>query len=278
MNAVQEVKNAQRDWARSRGIPITNRGYVREVEANLWQPLSARALQGFERGAGSELRKNMRAVHSSSVLVANFFDYWTNRNKIPILTALGIDLKGVTALDFEKQFPTGLDGPPAHPDVAITHGTGVVAVESKFTEHLKRSVTKGKSEFTGSYFPKSCGLWAQKSLFYCQALADELWDEELCGSKQQFKYLDPRQLLKHALGLAMQRGNRFSLYYLYYDWPNDRSEAHKREIDLFTERVGAEVRFKSLTYQDVFERLKDFGKADSEYLDYLEARYFTRRV
>ena len=278
MGAVQEIKDAQQDWARSRGIPIDSRGYVREVEANLWQPLSTHARQGFEGGAGSELSKNMKALHSSSALVVNFFDYWTDRNKIPILTALGIDLKGEISLDFEAHYPTGLDGPPPHLDVAITHGTGVVAVESKFIEHLKRSITKGKSEFTDSYFPKSCGLWAQKSLFACQALADELWDEERCGSIQQFEYLGPRQLLKHVLGLATQLGSQFCLYYLYYDWPGNRSEVHKREIDLFTERVGSEVRFKSLTYQDVFERLKDFGQVGSEYLDYLETRYFARKV
>lgn len=277
MGAVQEIKDAQQDWARSRGIPIDSRGYVREVEANLWRPLSTRARHGFERGAGSELKKNMRALHSSSALVVNFFDYWTDRDKIPILTALSINPQGGVSLAFEERFFAELFTPP-HLDIAITHGTGVVAVESKFTEHLNRSITKGKSEFTDSYFPKSCGLWAQKSLFACQALADELWDEELCGSNQQFEYLDPRQLLKHALGLATQLGHKFSLYYLYYDWPGNRSEEHKRETDLFTERVGAEVRFKSLTYQDVFERLKDFGQVDSEYLDYLETRYFARNV
>jgi len=277
MNAQQEIMNAQRDWARSSGIPLNQCGYVREVEANLWRPLSTHARQGFERGAGSELNKNMRAPHSSSALVVNFFDYWTERDKIPILTALGIDPQSGVSLDFEARFSAELFTPP-HLDVAITHGTGVVAVESKFIEHLKRSITKGKSKFTDSYFPKSCGLWAQKSLFACQALADELWDEELCGSNQQFEYLDPRQLLKHVLGLGTQLGSKFCLYYLYYDWPGYRSEAHRREIDLFTERVGAEVRFKSLTYQDVFERLKDFGQVDSEYLDYLETRYFARKV
>ena len=278
MNVEQEIKNAQQDWARSRGIPIARRGYVQEVEANLWHPLSTRARQGFERGAGSELSKNMRALHSSSALVVNLFDYWTDRDKIPILTALGIDPKGENSLDFEAHFPTSLDGPPPYLDVAITHRTGfVIAVESKFTEHLKRS-TKGKSKFTESYFPKSCDLWARKGLSACQTLAEDLWDEELRGSRHQFEYLDPRQLLKHALGLATQLGNRFSLYYLYYDWTGDRPEAHRREIDFFDERVGPEVRFKSLTYQDIFEKLKDFGQANSEYLNYLETRYFARIV
>ena len=75
------------------------------------------------------------------------------------------------------------------------------------------------------------------------------------AARQRFEYLDPRQLLKHALGLATQLGNRFSLYYLYYDWPGDGMGAHRREVDLFDECVGGEIRFKALTYQEVFEKL-----------------------
>ena len=43
MNAEQEIKKAQQDWAKSRGIPFDWRGYMSEVEANLLQPLSNRA-------------------------------------------------------------------------------------------------------------------------------------------------------------------------------------------------------------------------------------------
>ena len=52
--------------------------------------------------------------------------------------------------------------------------------------------------------------------------------------------------------------------------------AHRREVDLFDECVGGEIRFKALTYQEVFEKLRGSGQAGSEYLDYLETRYFTR--
>ncbi len=90
MNAEQDTRDAQQNWARSRGIPFNSRAYVREVEANLWTPLSTRARQAFERGAGSELNGHMRALHSSSGLAVDFFDYWTNRDKGPLLTALGI--------------------------------------------------------------------------------------------------------------------------------------------------------------------------------------------
>ncbi len=121
----------------------------------------------------------MLALHSSSALAVNFFDYWTDRDKTTVLSALGIDPEDGASLDFEAQFHTGLGGTPPHLDVAITHDTGcVIAVESKFTEHLKRSTT-GKSNFTTSYFPKSTGRWMANDLPACQSLAEE----KSCGVK-----------------------------------------------------------------------------------------------
>ena len=64
MDAEQEIRRAQQDRARSKGIPMDSHGYVLEVEANLWQPLSSCARQGFEKGAGSELSGRTRALHS----------------------------------------------------------------------------------------------------------------------------------------------------------------------------------------------------------------------
>ena len=127
----------------------------------------------------------MRALHSSSALAVNFFDYWTDRDKTPIPSALGIYPDAGHELDFEAQFRTVLRRTPPHLDIAITLSTGfVVAIEGKFTEHLKRSL-KGKPNFTKSYFPKSGGLRSRKDLSACQALAEELWAEQLSGSRQR---------------------------------------------------------------------------------------------
>ena len=276
ISAEQEVKEAQRDWAKSKGIAFNSWGYVGDVEANLYQPLSNKARLAFEKGAGSELSGRMRALHSSSALAVNFFDYWTNRDKSAIVSALSIDSSPANELDFESKFHTGLGGTPPHLDVAITQRTGfVVAIEGKFTEHLKRT-TCGKSRFKSSYFPQSDGLWAKNGLPACQELAEEIWAEELRGGRQKFEYLDPRQLLKHTLGLATQLGDRFSLYYLYYDWPGERPREHRIETDLFGELIGGEIGFQALTYQEVFQRLKGSGQASADYLDYLETRYFKR--
>ena len=270
MQAEQSIRDAQMVWARSKGLSFDSRGYVYEVEENFWKPLSARARTGYERGAGSELKGHMKALHSSSALGANFFDYWTDRQKAPLLSALGIDDDDIQSLDFEARFPTGLGRIPPHLDLAITLESGaVIGVESKFTEYLSRS-TKGKSSFEPSYFPPSGGLWASKGLPACQLFA-----EELRSQQNQFEFLDPWQLLKHALGLATSSGPDFSLWYLYYDCLGRRSEAHKREIQSFANRVGEEIRFKAITYQQVYAQLKESDQPDPEYLHYLHSRYFS---
>lgn len=266
------MKDPQKAWAKSNGKRFDSKGYVYDVEDNFWKPLSACASDAFGRGAGSELKGKMRALHSSSALAANFFDYWTDRDKTILLWALGIDEESAKSLDFEAQFLTGLGGTPPHLDVAIALDSGlVIAIECKFTEPLGRS-TEGKAEFVTSYFPSSGGLWTQVGLPECQKFAEELREDP-----RGFEYVDPGQLLKHALGLATQLGDQFSLYYLYYDGAGERSKSHKREIACFNDRVGDEIRFKELTYQDVYGRLKESEEVDPEYheyLDYLGTRYF----
>ncbi len=273
MNTNQKIRLLQQAWAESRGLSVDPKGYVPDVEANLRRPLSARARQGFGRGAGSELSGHMKALHSSSALVVNFFDYWTARDCAPLLAALEVDAGGAESLDFEAQFPTGLGGTPPHLDVALRLKSGVViGVESKFTEHLVRS-TVGKSKFEASYFPRSGGIWTSVGLPECQSLAEELHDQ-----RHRFEFLDPWQLLKHALGLATKLANRSSLRYLYYDSRGGRSEAHRQEIQTFASRVGAEIGFKASTYQEVYNRLLTTDLDEPEYQDYLGylgARYFS---
>ena len=273
MDPAQAVRQAQRTWAQAVGISFDSRGYVQNLESNLRKPLSIRAWNGFRRGSGSELASHMRALHSSSALVANFFDHWTERDKAPLLSALGIEGDDpAVQLDFEAKFPTGLGGTPPNLDVVIRLGsTAVVAVESKFTEHQTRS-TRGKADFSSSYFPPSSGLWAGVGLPGCQRLAETLRDG---GWRPEF--LDPGQLLKHVLGLAKQ-GNRFTLCYLYFDCAGARSDIHREEVRRFAAHVGDEVPFRSLTYQEVFSAISAAAAADAEsvdYVEYLGDRYFS---
>ena len=200
MDAEKNIRDAQRAWAQSNGLSFCSEGYVCDVEANLWKPLSARARDAFEKGAGSELSCHMRALHSSSALAANFFDYWTNRDKAPLLSALGVDADGVESLDFEAPFATGLRGTPPHIDIAIRLNSGfVVAVECKFTEHLER-FNRGQSPSLAraiSLLPTVCG-------FRRDCRSARRLPKNYVKHRYRFEFLDPWQLLKHALGLARQ--------------------------------------------------------------------------
>ena len=79
------IKDVQRAWAESNGKHFDARGYVYDVQDNFRKALSTRARDAFGDGAGSELKGKMKALHSSSALAANFFDYWTDidRDKTP---------------------------------------------------------------------------------------------------------------------------------------------------------------------------------------------------
>ncbi|MBI3093483.1 MAG: hypothetical protein HYY97_01275 [Rhodocyclales bacterium] len=82
-------------------------------------------------------------------------------------------------------------------------------------------------------------------------------------------------VLKHALGLATNEKGRFSVCYLYYDWPCPESEIHHLEVGRFGSRIGSELRFRAMTYQDLFRRLmSSCSSADKKYLEYLRDRYF----
>jgi hypothetical protein len=200
------------------------------------------------------------------------FDYWADRNLAPVAAALGLPGR-LALLEFEKQFPTGLGGTPPNLDLALTADSGqVVGVESKFSEWLAPKPA-GKELFKEKYFPKGTdevGRWAGLALPECQALAVDLQT-----GRTTFRYLDAAQLLKHVLGMASNSREHFSLYYLYFDVPGGESEVHAREVTQFEERVGAEVGFKSATYQEVYCRFVEFAKAEHQaYLEYLRGRYF----
>jgi len=89
----------------------------------------------------------------------------------------------------------------------------------------------------------------------------------------RFRYLDAAQLLKHALGMATQLGDQFSLYYMYLELPGKESNIHAEEVTQFASCVGAELGFKAITYQQLLSSLRHEREAGSEYLEYLRKRY-----
>ena len=263
----------QQIWAEAHGLKSDSRGYLSDVTSNLLKPMTAETKLAFERGSGSELQDTqkrpakMKALHSSSALAVNFFDSWVCQNKSALQKVLQIDNE-ISSISFEEQFPTGLSGNPPNLDVALELSGGfIVGVESKFSEWLTPK-PRSKKPFKLKYFPVGLGMWSDRGLPASQDLANLM-----NSGVTQFRYLDAPQLLKHALGLATQLDDQFSLYYTFLDWPGKESEVHDKEVDRFAEAVGAELRFKAITYQQILLSLQNEPEVNPVYLNYLYGRY-----
>lgn len=267
-SSIPSVIAQQTLWARSKGFEPRN-AYLPLLAQNLRQKMSVGAQKDFERGNGTELRDRgirpprMHALRSSAALSVNVFDYWRSHDPAPLQEALGLHDK-ITRISFEENFPTGLKGNPPNIDVLLKlEGSHYVAIESKFTAWLsprERTVDE-------KYFPPGEGLWTLQKLPVCQSLATGSVDVA------PFKYLDAPQLLKHALGLARKTSN-FELHYIYFDWKCPEGAVHADEVARFGELVGKEIRFRTMTYQELFRRLDHTARPDDRaYLEYLHARY-----
>lgn len=270
------ICDQQQAWARQRGIRFDKDGYTVSLNDNLFLPLLPEVEKQFQSGKGDELgsgdkRGKMQALHSSSCLVLNLFQYWRTANIAHIASACGAP-RGMTEIRFEQTHPTPLGGIPPHLDVEF-RGNEVkpLAIESKFTEpyhrHTKRTI---KDKYLG--VP---GLWAQ--LPRCEELVRRIHEEE--HGKTSFVYMDAPQLLKHILGLATEFGSKgFELLYLWYEVPSTEAERNRSEIVDFREHIGDEVNFRDMTYQELFEAISRLPTVDSDYVCYLRERYFPYQI
>ena len=273
MSSKTELLQHQRNWAESYGLKPDARGYLTDVASNLLRPIDSKTRSAFENGSGSELRDTptrpakMKALHSSSALAVNVFDSWVSRDKSALQTALQLD-RDILSVSFEAQFPTGLTGNPPNLDVTLELADGfVIGIESKFSEWLTPKPVS-KEPFKSKYFPQGIRLWEEKGLPVCQELA-----EQMNSGATRFRYLDAAQLLKHALGMATQPGDKFSLYYMYLELPGKESNIHIEEVSQFASCLGAELGFKAITYQQLLSSLQHEQGADLDYLNYLRKRY-----
>jgi hypothetical protein len=271
-NTLQIILEHQRAWAKQRGLQTDAGGYTLTLEDNLFLPISRAARSEFGVGSGSELgtkqkRGKMQALHSSSALAYNVFEYWRDRPMSQLAAACGAP-DNISSLCFERKFPTGLGGNPPNLDVTLTGSNSkLFAIESKFTElYLPHSA----SSFQDSYFRSQPGLWAQYGFTACQSLA-----RAIAGGREVFKWLFPAQLLKHILGLAKDSHTNFTLFYLWYERPSDEAREHWAEIERFKRLLSDEVDFRSMTYNELFERLQNSAGIEAPYLTYLHERYFS---
>jgi hypothetical protein len=272
-NTLKTLKAHLRSWATRSGATLDNDGYCSCADENLFGGLSAGARNDFERGDGSELGKagargKLQAVHSSSALACNWFDYWRNRDRAPLSRAFGVPRAFSELVGLEQKFSTRLGGIGPNLDVVLKCIDGTLfAIECKFMEPYAPS--KGKTFLKAKYFHDGHHLWSDAGLPGCQAVA-----EALQAGTHQFKVLDVAQLLKHMLALALN-AQRWSLCCVWFEVPGAIAARHRDELNDFVLQIGGDAaHFSALTYQELFARMAPFlGQEHAEYGAYLRDRY-----
>ena len=266
-NAYDTIKKQQQSWALAEQIDFDKKGYVKELRHNLFQDLDKDSISEFTAGKGRELEDHMLALHSSSALVVNFFQWWRSSNNIPTLAkAMGLSGTYVN-LNFEKTHnkPRGIGGIKPHLDIELGSPIKPVAIESKFTEPYHRTLKFLKPAYVGNDI-----IWGNYK--GCEKLA-----EAIVSGKETFEYLDAPQLLKHIMGLKTDYGEQgFELIYLWYDYPSEEAENHIKEMKIFDKYVREEVNIRDIPYQRLFDSVQAVQCVDNKYLEYLKKRYFRK--
>jgi hypothetical protein len=268
------IVSKQLDWAVHEGITLER--YTKTVEDNIFgHVLHPETQKEYQRGKGHELegkRAHMKALHSSSALVVNVFDYWRRENRIEEI-ANSCEAQGtMTTMEFEKTHSIkAVTRTPPHLDVEF-NGQVPLAIESKFTETYHRKTRRDDDDTHLEYYLAQDSIWY--GLQKTKGLSMKI--KQQSGSRTDFEYLDVPQLIKHILGLTCSSYDKFTLLYLWYRIDSDEAIRHEKELTEFSSAVKDDgIDFRVMTYQDLFGELKKIPNVGSDYLDYLNRRYFS---
>ena len=283
MNAYEQILSKQKEWACNSKIELVrskgNRGhraYTRELEDNLFEPLSQNTEKSFQKGDGGELAGNpskMQAVHSSSALGVNIFQFWDSIGEVyRIAHACGLcrrATKNSKSISFEVKYPID-DGFRYSPNIdALIENTSaskykVFAIESKFTEAYGG---RGHSGLKEKYL--DLDIWEEIPRLQELAIS-------ISPADNRFQYLHAAQLVKHILGLERAHGKTgFRLLYLWYNALGREGAKHQEEIDEFLEIAKSDgIAMHELNYQELIIRLaSEYRSTHKEYIEYITNRY-----
>ena len=235
MDGTQFIHLKQQSWAKRKGFEliggtIPNRGeknYLHNFTDNLFkQFLSKENLESYNSADGHETDDNearlakMKALHSSSAIVVNLFQYWQGKDVCPILNACGLGsrltkvsylFKNVGSasskkipiiprplncdIKFEEQFEISGDKSQFRhsPNIDVMiYGAlpATIGIESKFSEPYG----SWKHDGVKQEYIKNVSFWDDLPNLYELA-------KEISPDNNKFKYLDAAQLIRHILGL-----------------------------------------------------------------------------
>jgi hypothetical protein len=287
VSGYEYIITKQIQWARNNDIPLIGskgkRGrpaYTLDLDQNLFEPLLEVNKTRFQDGHGQEFLGSqespakMQALHSSSALGVNLFQYWQKRGLInEIASACGFCNRRSNyseSIVFEDKFGIKTEFViPPHIDVVFHNNPSspykLFAVECKFSESYGGRAHGGlKSKYLGDK-----NLWTDLSAL--EKLAHEINPDD-----NRYAYLHAAQLIKHILGLKASVGKKkFRLLYLWYDVLGKEGADHREEVEDFTKIAKSDgVRFRAMTYQELINILDRYYRADHpEYIKYLTERY-----
>lgn len=281
------IVSKQIQWAKNNNIPLIGskgeRGratYTRCLDRNLFEPLLQENEEKISSGDGHEIRGSlespakMQALHSSSALGVNIFQYWQKKGLVrEIASACGFCDRTSNFSEriiFEEKFKIdSIPGIPPNIDVVIINNESspckLFAVECKFSEAYGGRAHVGlKSKYLDDK-----DLWTNLSSL------NELGRETNLDNKR-YSYLDAAQLIKHILGLKNKYKNKeFKLLYLWYDVLGNQGTKHRAEVEDFAKIAKEDgINFHAMTYQELITVLdRNHRTEHSEYIKYLTERY-----
>lgn len=286
MKAYEYIISKQIQWALNRDIPLIGSEVTRgrpartlDLDQNLFEPLNLDVRKSFEQGDGNEIKGNpakMQAVHSSSALGVNVFQYWQSIKQTSVIaSACGFCRKGNTVSEkivFEDKYPVddNFNDFPIAPNIDVVFHNSDSSRFKRFAVECKFSEAYGSQKHGGlnPKYLKLTKLWSDiPSLFG--------FAESICPD-EYFLHLHSAQLIKHILGLKRKFGkNGFRLLYLWYDVLGEEGAVHRSEIEKFSEKAKADgIYFDAMSYQELIIIMsKEYRQEHANYIKYLSERY-----
>jgi hypothetical protein len=286
MNTYEQIIARQIEWAKNKSLQLIgsagDRGrkvYTMRIADNLFLPLNEKSKKELAGGDGGELKNKagqpskIQALHSSSALGINLFDYWREESDCSLLfSACGLSRAG-SQLSGEMKFEQKLkidDRFQYSPNLDVVffpskpQKSKVFAIECKFTEAYSSRRHDGLDQ---KYFTNE-SVWENLS-------ASKHLAQEISPDDNRFGYLHAAQLIKHILGLNRQFGHScYRLLYLWYDALGESGFRHRQEVEAFSDIIRSDgVLFHATTYQELIVRLAQYREQHKKYVAYLTDRY-----
>lgn len=288
MNGFDYILTKQIAWANRNKIKLVGseitkgrQAYTKTLDENLFEPLLIEIKTEIDKGDGGELKGDathsakMCAVHSSSAIGVNVFQYWKNKNIPNVAYSLGLcrkDNKSAQEIHFEQKFK--ISNKFSHSpniDVVVinnnkTDKIKAFGIECKFSEAYSSRKHPGLKE---KYLTEISEQWKDIPNLFKFA-------KTISPTDKTFNHLHPAQLIKHILGLKKAYGKGgFRLLYLWYDVLGKEGCSHREEIKKFTEITKLDnIKFHSISYQELIIKMKkEYYIGNEKYIDYLTDRY-----